>query len=56
MLDIEYVSAYPFNAENVSDVFAPALILHFWIVLMPLIVFDAFLRRLNRLKPCVLLT
>ena len=45
MLVIEYVLAYPFNAENVSDVFAPALILYFWIALMPLIVFDAFFRR-----------
>ena len=43
MLVIEYVLAYRFNAENVSDVFAPALILYFWIVLMPLIVLDAFL-------------
>ena len=56
MLVIEYVLAYRFNAENVSDVFAPIFNLYFWIVLMPLIVFDAFFRRLNRLKPCVLLT
>ena len=43
MLDIEHVLAYPFNAENVSDVFAPIFNLYFWTVLMPLIVFDAVL-------------